>query len=383
MRLSAKSVVVLGGGTGGLVAATRLRRMLDPEHRITIIDRSPYYTFEPSLTWVMAGRRTLPRITRDLRKLRKKGINVHTAEITAIDLEARRVTYGKSEIEFDYLVIALGAEYSAAEVPGLNRAWTFYHGDGAEGMREELESFAGGRVVCAVPQLPYKCPTAFYEGVLLLDAHFRRRKLRGGITIEVYTPEAAPLPEAGPHVGERILELLRSRDIAFTGGVEVKSVNHEKKLLNLAGGEPVPFDMLVATPVHNLPLVLRDTGLAGADGWIAVDRETLATSVRGVYAIGDCASVPIATGKLPKAAVFAHGEAEVVARNIRAEVQGTEPIWAFGGQGAYFLDTGEGKGAYIVANYFKDPAEVDFRGPSRLYYWAKIGVERVWLWRWF
>jgi sulfide:quinone oxidoreductase len=380
---STKRVLILGGGTGGLVAASRLRRMLDKEHNVTLIDRSPYYTYEPSLTWVMAGRRTLPRIARDLRTLRKKGIDVLTGEITALDLANKRVTYGKHEIAYDYLVIALGAEYSAAEIPGLDRSWTFYHGDGAEGMREELESFAGGRVVCAVSSLPFKCPTAFYEGVLLLDAYFRKRKLRSGIEIHVYTPETAPLPEASPHVGERILQLLYDRDISFTSGTEVKSVNHEKKLVNLREGEPVPFDMLVATPVHSLPFVLRSTGLAGEDGWIAVDRETLATSAPGVYAIGDCTSVPIAGGKLPKAAVFAHGEAEVVARNIRAEIQGTEPIWAFGGQGAYFLDTGDGRGAYIVGNYFKDPVNVEFRGPSRLYYWAKAGVERVWLWRWF
>lgn len=378
-----KTVLVLGGGTGGLVAASRLRRMLDKEHRVVLIDRSPYYTFEPSFTWVMAGRRTLPRISRDLRNLRKKGIEVLTGEITAIDLDAKRVTYARREVEYDYLVVALGAEYSAEAVPGLNRAWTFYHGDGAEGMREELESFASGRIVCAVPRLPIKCPTAFYEGALLLDAYFRKRKLRDGIEIAVCTPEPTPLPEAGPNVSERVLDLLNSRGITFTGRTEVKSVNHEKKLLNLREGEPAPFDMLVATPVHGLPYVLESTGLAGKDGWIAVDRETLATSAPGVYAIGDCTSVPIATGTLPKAGVFAHGEAEVVARNIRAEIAGVEPIWAFGGQGAYFIDSGDGKGAYIVGNYFKDPVQVEFRGPSRIYRWAKAGVERIWLWRWF
>lgn len=382
--MSAKTVLVLGAGTGGLVAASRIRRMLDKEHRVVIIDRTSIYTFEPSLTWVMAGRRTLPRISRELRRLRKKGIEVLTGEIKAIDLEARRVTYGNDkQVDYDYLVIALGAEYSAASIPGLDRTWTFYHGDGAEGMREALETFAGGRIVCTVPALPYKCPTAFYEGVLLLDGYLRKQKLRPSTEIAVYTPESAPFPEAGAHVSERILQLLDSRGITFTGGTRVKSVNHEKRLLNLQEGEPVPFDMLVATPVHSLPYVLEPTGLAGEDGWIAVDRETMATSAPGVYAVGDCTSVPIAGGTLPKAAVFAHGQAEVVARNIRAEVQGTEPIWAFGGQGAYFLDTGDRKGAYIVGNYYKDPVHVEFRGPSRLYYWSKIGVERLWLWRWF
>jgi sulfide:quinone oxidoreductase len=375
--------VILGGGTGGLVCASRLRRMLDREHRIVIIDRQPYYTFEPSLTWVMAGKRTLPRITRDLRDLRKKDIEVLTGEITAIDLGGRRVTYAKNEVAFDYLVVALGAEYSADAVPGLNRAWTFYHGDGAEGMREELESFAGGRIVCCVPALPYKCPTAFYEGVFLLDSYFRKRDLRDNVEIAVYTPETSPLPEAGPEVGARIRGLLESRGIQFTGGVRTKSINHEKKLLNFHEGEPAEFDLLVSVPVHNPPYLLAKTALTLDGGWLAGDRETLQTSAPGVYAIGDCAALPIRGGALPKAAVFAHGEAEVVARNIRAEVQGTEPIWAFGGQGAFFMETGDGKAAYIVGNYFKDPVQVEFRGPSRIYRWAKAGVERTWLWRWF
>jgi len=378
-----KTVVVLGGGTGGLVCASRLRRMLDKEHRVVLIDRSPYYTFAPSLTWVMAGKRTLPRITRDLRDLRKKGIDVETGEITSIDLNTRRVTFGKSEVQADYLVIALGAEYSADAVPGLNRAWTFYHGDGAEGMREEMDTFAGGRIACVMPALPCRCPSAFFEGALLLDAYFRKRRLRDGIEITVYTPEVTPLPEAGTDVSERILDLLDKRAIAFHGGVNAKSVNWEKKLVNQQDGDPISFDLLVATPVHNPPYLLASTGLDGPDGWAAVDRETLETSAPGVYAIGDCASVPIAGGRLPMAAVFAHGQAEVVARNIRAQVQGTGPIWAFGGQGAYFMDTGDGRGAYIVGNYFADPVKADFRGPSRLYRWAKIGVERTWLWRWF
>lgn len=357
--------------------------MLDKEHRIVLIDRSPYYTFAPSLTWVMAGKRTLPRITRDLRELRKKGIDVLTGEISAVDLDARRIAYGTADITYDYLVIALGADYTAEAVPGLHRAWTFYHGDGSEGMREELDTFAGGKVVCCVPVLPYRCPTAFLEGVLLLDAYFRKRRLRDGIDLAIYTPETTPLPEAGPEVSEKVLDLLDKRGIEFTGGVEAKSVNHEKKLLNLQDGEPVPFDLLVATPVHSLPFVLQSTGLAGENGWIAVDRETLQTAAPGVYAIGDCASVSITDARLPMAAVFAHGEAEVVARNLRAEIQGTEPIWAFGGQGAYFMDTGDGRGAYIVGNYFSDPPHVEFRGPSKLYRWAKVGVERMWLWRWF
>ena len=33
------TVVILGGGVGGLVAANRLRRRLDPKHRVVLVNR--------------------------------------------------------------------------------------------------------------------------------------------------------------------------------------------------------------------------------------------------------------------------------------------------------------------------------------------------------
>jgi len=144
----------------------------------------------------------------------------------------------------------------------------------------------------------------------------------------------------------------------------------------------VPFDMLVATPVHNLPFVLRETGLTADDGWLAVDRQTLATAAPGVYAVGDCTSMPVAAGLLPKTGVFAHRQARVVAQNIAAQIEGSAQDAVFAGQGSHFMDIGGGRGMYLSGNYFTDPIEVQLRGPSRLYYWAKIGSERMRLRSW-
>ena len=87
---------------------------------------------------------------------------------------------------------------------------------------------------------------------------------------------------------------------------------------------------------------------------------------------------------LPKAGVFAHGEAEVVARNLAAEVEGGQPRWTFGGQGACFLETGYGKAAYATGRFFAEPdPAVDLRPPSFPWHWGKVGFERMWPWRWF
>ena len=383
--MAGKTVLILGGGTGGLVAAHRLRRMLAKEHRVVVVDRSPLYTFAPSYTWVMTGKREARRITRDLRTLSKKGIEFVMGEVERIDPAAKRVIVAGRELACDYLIVALGAQYSSDEIEGLGQSWTFYHLDGAEGLRERLETFRSGRVAIVVSALPYRCPTALYEGALSLDDHFRRLKARGDVDIHVYTPETAPFVAAGAHVGNRIGELLAGRRIGFTAGARLAEVDHRGRQLRFEGDKTAGFDLLIATPLHQCPAVLRDCGLTGDSGWVEVDRETLATGFENVYAIGDATSIPVGDGiSLPKTGVFAHGQAEVVSRNVAAEIVGGEPVWAFGGQGGCFLSASTGKAALITGNFFADPApEVRLRGPNRRWHWAKAGYERLWLWRWF
>lgn len=383
--MAGKTIVILGAGTGGIVAANRLRRMLDREHRVVLVDRTPVYSFAPSFTWVMLGRREGGQISRDLRRLSKRGIEFLLSEVRGIDPANKRVQLSDRELEYDYLVIALGAEYSADLVPGLGKAWTFYHLEGAEGLRERLPQFASGRIAIVIPALPYKCPAAPYEGALLLDDYFRRRSLRDEVRIDVFTPEPQPLPVAGEHAGRMVKELLSAREVGFHPGVKLESVDHAARKMQFEGGGEEPFDLLIATPIHRLPQVLRDSGLSPGGAWLAVDRETLATEFGDVYAIGDVTGIPLANGlALPKAGVFAHGEAEVVARNITAEVNGKEPIWAFGGQGACFLETSRAKGSYVSGNFFAEPdPDVSVRHQSRLWHWSKVGFERMWLWRWF
>lgn len=381
--MSGQRIVVLGGGVGGIVVANRLRRLLDREHSVTVVDQEFLHMFAPSFTWVMTGQREGGQVCRDLRTLEKKGIRFIPSEIGKIDFERRKVQLEEQEIDYDYLIISLGVMYSSHEIPGLAKAWSFYHLEGAEGLRDALKEFRGGRVRIVVPRTPYKCPAAPFEGAFLLEQHFKWRKIEA--EIKVITPEPQPLPVAGKEAGQKVVELLRSRRIGFEPGRKLQAADQAAKILRFDDGSEEPFDLLIATPLHHVPGILWYSGLAPEGGWVSVDRETLATQYENVYAIGDCTSIPLANGMhLPKAGVFAHGEAEVVARNIAAEISGGDPVWAFGGRGGCFLETGYGKAAYATGNFYAEPdPDVALRHPSFLWRWAKLGFERLWLWRWF
>ena len=89
--MASNTVVVLGGGTGGIVAAHRLRRQLAAEDRVVVVERDPVYRFAPSFLWVLTGERRPEQISADLRRLRRRGIELVEAEARAIDTDARRV----------------------------------------------------------------------------------------------------------------------------------------------------------------------------------------------------------------------------------------------------------------------------------------------------
>ncbi len=380
-----RTVVVLGGGTGGLVAARRLRRRLDPADRVVVIDRSPTFQFAPSFLWVMTGARRPEQLNADRRRLRRSGIEVLHADALEIDPTHRQVKTSEGDTHFDRLIIALGAELAPDTLDGfVQAAHNVYTLDGATAAAHSLEHFDGGGVAVVVSRLPYKCPAAPYETAFLAEALLRHRGVRDRCTIDVYTPEPFPMPTAGPVLGQALAGMLAERGITLHAGTSVERIDPDAHQLVFTGGNRAGYDLLLGIPPHRAPEVARTSGLAAETGFLPVDPATLATPAEGVFAIGDITAVPIAGGKfLPKAGVFAEAEADVVAANIAAELTGRTPDATFDGSGACFVELGDGRAAFATGNFYApDGPEIRLRRPGRHWHLAKVAFEKYWMRRW-
>lgn len=377
-----KTVVVLGGGVGGVVTARELRRRLPRQHRVVLVDRERDHLFAPSLLWLMVGLRRPDAIRRPLSRLERKGIDVRLGEVEKIDAEARRVTIAGEVISADYMVVSLGAELAPETVPGLQEAGhNFYTLPGAESLRDALSSLQRGRVVILTAAPAYKCPAAPYEAALLIDHYLRERRRRDAVTVEVYAAEPGPMGVAGPDVSAGVKQMLESKGIPYHPEHQIKSVDPAAKRLDFANGASAGFDLLAYVPPHRAPRVVRESGLVGESGWISVDRHTLETRFPGVYAIGDVVSIPLKLGKpLPKAGVFAHGEAEVVAKNIAAVISGRAAGERFNGYGECFIEVGGGKAGFGAGDFFAEPKPVvKLRAPGWRWHLGKVLFEKSWL----
>jgi sulfide:quinone oxidoreductase len=371
--MSASTTLILGGGFGGIAAANTLRGLLPPEHEIVVVDQASHFYVGAGKTWIALGERTFGEISRPRAALLAPGVGLVQARVEALELPRRRAVTGQGSFHFDQLVIALGADLNPAAVPGLAAAaHTFYTVEGAERLRPVLEAFSRGDVVILIPKAPFKCPPAPYEAAMLLHAAFAARGLGGKVRLAIWTVEPAPMPTAGPEMGQYIRSELEQRGIGYHPQKRVARVDGAARRVAFEDGTEASCDLLIAIPPHEAPKAVREAQLTNASGWIPVDPQTLRvqTAAGEIYAVGDVTGVPLpgrykpdAALSLPKAGVFAAAQGRVVAHQIAAKLLGTVSRETFDGVGYCYLETGGGRAVKADGAFFELPHPVMRKQP--------------------
>ncbi len=380
-----RTVIVLGAGIGGLVAAETLRKLLPNSDRVIAVDRTDRPFFPPSLLWLMVGDRKPEDFTRSFDRLASRGVELRRGNVTRIDPVRKEVEIDGQSFAADALVIALGADYAPEAIPGLAAGLNIYTLEGAAAIHNALAHFEGGRIVILTATPMYKCPAAPYEAAMLVDAFLRKHGLRDKTTIEFFAAESRPMFVAGPEVGTAVRGMVEARGVAYHPEHQVKEVDPATRRITFANDASADYDLLFYVPPHRAPAVVREAGLTNEAGWIPVDRHTLKTQFEGVFAIGDITSIPLKMGRpLPKAGVFAHGQAEVVANNIAHAWTGRGAPRKFAGDGMCFIETGNARAGIGKGNFYAEPTpQMQMRGPNLFWHFTKILYEKYWLYRHF
>jgi len=186
-----KTIIILGGGTGGIVTANELSSRLISGHRIILIDQNIDHTFAPSYLWLMNGDRKKEQISVPLKSLLGKNIEVVNTIVNEIDPVGKKINAGGKEFSYDFLVIALGADIAPHKIQGWHDSiHTFFTFEGAARLHETLKTFSGGKVAVVISSMPYKCPGAPHEGAMLIEDFFTKKGLREKVEISLFTPES-------------------------------------------------------------------------------------------------------------------------------------------------------------------------------------------------
>ncbi len=359
-----KQVVILGGGTGGTIAANRLRRAQAEEVEITVVDRDDAHIYQPGLLFLPFGLADPEDLVRSRPRQLHAGIGYRKSTVHDVDIENDQVHLGDgSVLAYDVLVIASGARLLTDETEGLTgpgwltKVFTFYDLAGAAALETALRDFRGGRVVVNVVDLPIKCPVAPLEFCFLADWYFRERGIRDSVELTYVTPLDGAFTK--PVASHALAGLLEEKGIELVTEFNTGEVDGDAGRLISFDDRRVDFDLAVVVPLHGgAAYVGRSTGLGDEFDFVPVDEHTLQSKARpNIFVLGDAAAVPTS-----KAGSVTHFEGEVLARNVGRFLAGQEPDASFDGHTNCFIESGFHKALLIDFNYDTEPLPGHYPG---------------------
>jgi sulfide:quinone oxidoreductase len=353
-----RHLVILGGGTGGTLAANRLRRRFSADElAITVVDQDDRHVYQPGLLFVPFGITHVEDLVRPRRRQLRRGIEFVQQPIEHVDVGASRVQlHDGMTLDYDVLVVASGAILVPTETEGLTgpgwmeRVFTFYSPEGAAALEAALATFDGGRIVVNVVDMPIKCPVAPLEFCFLADWYFHERGIRDRVQLTYVTPldGAFTKPVASEHLGgmlaDRRIDLVTEFNTGEVFGAGGRLVSYD--------GREVPFDLAVVVPLHGgAAYVGRSPGLGDELNFVPTDDQTLqAKAAPNVFVIGDAANVPAS-----KAGSVTHFEGETLVENVARYLAGEPLVEGFDGHANCFIETGFHKALLIDFNYDHEP----------------------------
>lgn len=233
-----------------------------------------------------------------------------------IDPAERTVKLSSGDtLEYDYLVVALGAEPGSTGVPGLDSVninpWTL---KGAAQLLARLNS--GGRprtALVGATQPPYPCPPAPIELAGLIST------LGKADSVTLVFPEMPPLAKLGDEVVDEVKRLSNLANIEVIPGSDVVEASDGK--VKLAGGLK-SFDLIAIVPPHRPPRVLVESGLSPENGWPAPLHDKGFRHVKhdDVFIVGE---VGLPALNLPMSGFLASYAAKKAAEAIAQDLAGT------------------------------------------------------------
>ena len=333
-------VVVLGAGFGGLWAARELaRHAVD----VDLVDRNNYHTFLPLLYQIAAAEVEPEGIVYPVRSIVRKFPNVRftMGEVTGIDLAARKVSAGGSELPFDYLVLALGSVSNFFGVPGAaEHAFPLKTMDDGIALRNHIlsrfeqaqnERDPSKRQRLLTFTIVGAGPTGVeFAGALAelvrgpLVSDYRSIDFRE-VRVVLLEAKDAVLGMLPRRLSDYARDRLRSMNVDVRLGTAVSRIDAES--VTLLDGAVFPTETVIWSSGVSGDPVLRSWGLPQAGGGrITVGPTLQAKGHPEVYVVGDLSLAATPGAADPQVAPAAIQQGTTAARNIVRQSAGMEPL---------------------------------------------------------
>ena len=395
------TIVVLGGGIGGISAAFELKDELGDAHEIVLVSDQEHFEFTPSNPWVTVKWRKPESIRLDLNKLMDKhGIRFVGKAVKRVQPESHNLLLEDNDVlTYNYLVIASGPRLAFDEVPGLGPHGGYTGSvcktDHANLMSEKFDAFCAnpGPVVVGAAQ-GASCYGPAYEYTFIIETELRRRKIRDKVPMTFVTPE----PYIG-HLGldgvgdtKGMLESeMRERHIKWHTNTRIDAVEDGlMKITQVAedGSDKVSHELefahsMILPAFTGIEAVMGIEGLSNPRGFIIVDEHQRNPTYPEIFAVGVCVAIPPVGGTplpvgVPKTGYMIESMVTATVQNLTEILAGKEPTHHATWNAFCLADFGD-RGVAFIALPQIPPRNTNWSGSGRWVHWAKIGFEKYYL----
>jgi len=395
------TIVVLGGGIGGLSAAFELKDELGDHHEVILVSDQDHFEFTPSNPWVAVNWRKPGAIRLKLNDLMSKhGIRFIGTAVKRVQPESHSLLLENEEIlSYNYLVIASGPRLAFDEIPGLGPHGGFTGSvcktDHAALMADQLEAFCSnpGPIVIGAAQ-GASCYGPAYEYTFIIETELRKRKIRDRVPMTFVTPE----PYVG-HLGldgvgdtKSMLESeMRERHIKWYTNTRIDRVEDglmKITQVNEDGSDKASHELafahsMILPAFTGIEAVMGVEGLSNPRGFILVDKNQRNPTFPDIFAVGVCVAIPPVGGSplpvgVPKTGYMIESMVTATVQNIAELLVGKDPSHTATWNAFCLADFGD-RGVAFMALPQIPPRNTNWSGSGKWVHWAKIGFEKYYL----
>ena len=362
MTTSHHDVLIIGGGSGGLSVAARLRNSPSPPD-VAILEPSEKHYYQP--IWTLVGAGVFPKETsvRAEADYIPEGVTWVRDGVASFDPGQNAVTTLKGDrITYDQLVVAIGMQLDWGKIKGLegnvgkDGICSNYSFDTVDSTWRTLQAFRGGNAIFTFPTPPIKCAGAPQKIMYLVDDYLRKQGVRDKSKV-IFASATASIFGVKKYaqalskiIARKQIEEYYKHDL-----VEVRPSQREAVFRNLDGGAELvlKYEMLHVVPPQSAPDVIKKSALADKAGWVEVHKHTLQHArFPNVFSLGDCSSLPCS-----KTGAAIRKQAPILVENMLA-ARASRPLPGhYDGYSACPLVTGYGKLILAEFDYDGTPQE--------------------------
>ncbi|MBP9198024.1 MAG: NAD(P)/FAD-dependent oxidoreductase [Saprospiraceae bacterium] len=320
MHSKKTKLVIIGGGTGGIMLSSRLMKTKAPVE-VTLIEPADTHWYHPAWTLVGAGAYDIKKTAKPMSEMIPDKVKWIKDYATGFRPEENVVTTANTgDISYDFLVVSPGLVMDTSLIEGLTEAL----GKGVvcsnytdpEHTWDVIRNFKGGNAIFTQPTTPIKCGGAPQKIAYLAADYFRMHNMSDRVKVTFATPGTVIF--GVKVIADSLMKVIDRYNIDFkpfyapikvdgpNKKITFKHIGPKENLCvvnddgstdtSIAPDEIVmDYDMLHIAPPQTAPKFVKESMLVNAAGWLDVNINTL-QHVRypNIFGMGDVAALPTA-----------------------------------------------------------------------------------------